>query len=62
MPLKEKIKKYIQSNYGKFSISHVAHEYGCPVSEVEDYVLEELEPKYHPKRKRSPSGRAGKQP
>jgi len=44
MPFKEKVKKYIQSNYGKFSISHLAHEYGCSISEVEDYVLEELEP------------------
>jgi len=45
MPLKEKVKKYIQSNYGKFSLSHLAHEYGYPISEVEDYVLEELETK-----------------
>ncbi|MEW6381671.1 MAG: hypothetical protein AB1611_19000 [bacterium] len=44
MPLKEKVKKFIQSNYGKFSIVHIAHEFGCSVREVEDYVLEELEP------------------
>ncbi|MEW5802231.1 MAG: tetratricopeptide repeat protein [bacterium] len=45
MPLKEKTKKFILNNYGKFSILHLAHEYGCPIREVEDYVLEELEPK-----------------
>ena len=42
MPLKEKAKKYIQNNYGNFSIAEVAHKFGCSAREVEDYLLEEL--------------------
>ena len=45
MPLKEKPKKYIQNNYGNFSIVEVAKKFGCSAREVEDYLLEELEPK-----------------
>ncbi|MGA1874207.1 MAG: tetratricopeptide repeat protein [bacterium] len=45
MSLKEKVKRYIQSNYGTCSIAHVAKRFGTPVDEVEDYFLEELSPK-----------------
>ncbi len=45
MAIKEKVKRYIQSNYGKYSISEIAQKFGCPVRDVEDYFLEELEPK-----------------
>ncbi|MCL6582935.1 MAG: tetratricopeptide repeat protein [bacterium] len=62
MPLKEKVKKYIQSNYGKFSIAHLAHEHDCPIREVEDYVLEELESKSIVKEKESRLAELNKAP
>ncbi|MGA1869978.1 MAG: tetratricopeptide repeat protein [bacterium] len=41
-PLKEKVKRYIKENYGRFSISEIAHNYSISPVVIENYILDEL--------------------
>ncbi|MGA1825291.1 MAG: tetratricopeptide repeat protein [bacterium] len=42
-PLKEKVKRYIKENYGRFSIAKIAHDYSISPVCIENYILDELD-------------------
>ncbi|MBN2374553.1 tetratricopeptide repeat protein [bacterium] len=40
--LREKVKKYIKANYGKFSVLDVSEKFGVSPKDVEEYIIDDL--------------------
>ncbi len=59
--LKEKVKRYIKENYGKFSIHEVAKRYRVSQTDVEEYVIDELSQKMGDKKRKDKNTEESKQ-